>query len=273
MSVPLTKVDSAIAGLSISDEKPEIQKEVKAKTHRRASSTVEGVWNIKDLGKNIIKSQWRKLYWWYCRRAKDRHWTTNRNTEDWLVSISSQFLTYTSISLMSVQETQHLPLHHWGQRHPQNAPHHSTRQEDWPTLPPGPRSHRTEPQGRHDQGRIRCHLQAVQEEGQWFYSIEHKRVHDDWRGPARRMMNSTNPTSLASSGTRKSAGPGWSCTRRRRVHHSQARSPRRSPRTRHRLASAYQPGCFMTWPWTQTIVPGWPLQSLLLFIPSLYQSW
>ena len=62
MSVPLTKVDSAIAGLSISDEKPEIQKEVKAKTHRRASSTVEGVWNIKDLGKNIIKSQWRKLY-------------------------------------------------------------------------------------------------------------------------------------------------------------------------------------------------------------------
>lgn len=54
MSVPLTKVDSAIAGLSISDEKPGIEKEVKAKTHRRASSTVEGVWNIKDLGKDII---------------------------------------------------------------------------------------------------------------------------------------------------------------------------------------------------------------------------
>ncbi|KAJ5957829.1 hypothetical protein N7501_012108 [Penicillium viridicatum] len=54
MSVPLTKVDSAIAGLSISDEKPEIEKEVKTKTHRRASSTVEGVWNIKDLGKYII---------------------------------------------------------------------------------------------------------------------------------------------------------------------------------------------------------------------------
>ncbi|KUM62095.1 hypothetical protein ACN42_g5006 [Penicillium freii] len=53
MSVPLTKVDSAIAGLSISDEKPDIEKEVK-KTHRRASSTVEGVWNIKDLGKYII---------------------------------------------------------------------------------------------------------------------------------------------------------------------------------------------------------------------------
>lgn len=54
MSVPLTKVDSAIAGLSISDEKPDIEKEVKAKTHRRTSSTVEGVWNIKDLGKYIV---------------------------------------------------------------------------------------------------------------------------------------------------------------------------------------------------------------------------
>jgi hypothetical protein len=52
MSVPLTKVDSAIAGLSISDEKPEtIEKEVKGKTHKRHSSTVEGIWNIKDLGK------------------------------------------------------------------------------------------------------------------------------------------------------------------------------------------------------------------------------
>jgi hypothetical protein len=52
MSVPLTKVDSAIAGLSISGEKPETtEKEVKAKSHRRTSSTAEGVWNIKDLGK------------------------------------------------------------------------------------------------------------------------------------------------------------------------------------------------------------------------------
>lgn len=52
MTVPLTKVDSAIAGLSISDEKPEtIEKEVKGKTHKRTSSTAEGIWNIKDLGK------------------------------------------------------------------------------------------------------------------------------------------------------------------------------------------------------------------------------
>jgi hypothetical protein len=58
MTVPLTKVDSAIAGLSIHDEKPPApsEKEVKSskkekeKGHRRASSTAEGVYNIKDLG-------------------------------------------------------------------------------------------------------------------------------------------------------------------------------------------------------------------------------
>lgn len=54
MSVPLTKVDSAIAGLSIQDEKPlaptetEVKKEKKS---RRLSSQAEDVWNIKDLGK------------------------------------------------------------------------------------------------------------------------------------------------------------------------------------------------------------------------------
>ena len=54
MSAPLTKVDSAIAGLSI-DEKPpasthtEVKKDSK-KGHRRTSSVADGVWNIKDLG-------------------------------------------------------------------------------------------------------------------------------------------------------------------------------------------------------------------------------
>lgn len=55
MSVPLTKVDSAIAGLSIDDKAPEpTEKEVPKdkKGHRRVSSTAaEGVWNINDLGK------------------------------------------------------------------------------------------------------------------------------------------------------------------------------------------------------------------------------
>ncbi|KAJ5761912.1 uncharacterized protein N7511_005294 [Penicillium nucicola] len=57
MSVPLTKVDSAIAGLSIADEKPaSTEQEVKKgpkKDHRRASSTAEGVYNIKDLGERL----------------------------------------------------------------------------------------------------------------------------------------------------------------------------------------------------------------------------
>ncbi|CAG7960796.1 unnamed protein product [Penicillium nalgiovense] len=55
MSVPLTKVDSAIAGLSISEKPETTETEVKAKSHRRTSSTAaEGVWNIKDLGKVLI---------------------------------------------------------------------------------------------------------------------------------------------------------------------------------------------------------------------------
>lgn len=61
MTVPLTKVDSAIAGLSIHDEKPpaSTEKEVKGakkeKTHRRASSTADaGVWKIEDLGKTVM---------------------------------------------------------------------------------------------------------------------------------------------------------------------------------------------------------------------------
>ncbi|KAB8229285.1 hypothetical protein ETB97_001009 [Aspergillus alliaceus] len=49
MSVPLTKVDSAIAGLSISPDKAE------KKTHKRHSSQSEGVWNIKDLEEKKIE--------------------------------------------------------------------------------------------------------------------------------------------------------------------------------------------------------------------------
>ncbi|KAJ5563873.1 uncharacterized protein N7503_001362 [Penicillium pulvis] len=58
MSVPLTKVDSAIAGLSIQDEKPlaptetEVKKEKKS---RRLSSQAEDVWNIKDLEEQKIE--------------------------------------------------------------------------------------------------------------------------------------------------------------------------------------------------------------------------
>lgn len=52
MSVPLTKVDSAIAGLSIDDKAPKpSEKEVK-KTHKRTPSKSGEVWNINDLGKS-----------------------------------------------------------------------------------------------------------------------------------------------------------------------------------------------------------------------------
>ena len=58
MSADLTKVDSAIAGLSTSptDEKPPIS-DTKP-THRRKSSVAEGVWNIKDLGRVHALSSW-----------------------------------------------------------------------------------------------------------------------------------------------------------------------------------------------------------------------
>ncbi|CAI7587050.1 unnamed protein product [Penicillium pancosmium] len=55
MSVPLTKVDSAIAGLSL-DDKPPVpsEKEVK-KGHKRLSSQGANVWNIKDLEEQKIE--------------------------------------------------------------------------------------------------------------------------------------------------------------------------------------------------------------------------
>lgn len=56
MSAELTRVDSAVAGLSISDDKAPAnnEKEVKkdAKKHRRSSSKSDNIWNIKDLGKH-----------------------------------------------------------------------------------------------------------------------------------------------------------------------------------------------------------------------------
>jgi len=56
MSVPLTKVDSAVAGLSLDDKPPApSEKEVK-KTHKRTSSTsAPNVWNIKDLEEQKIE--------------------------------------------------------------------------------------------------------------------------------------------------------------------------------------------------------------------------
>ncbi|KAL1856057.1 hypothetical protein Plec18167_000320 [Paecilomyces lecythidis] len=56
MSEELTRIDSAVAGLSISppEEKPLDKKPIK-KTHRRVSSSAEGVRNINDLEKEGIE--------------------------------------------------------------------------------------------------------------------------------------------------------------------------------------------------------------------------
>jgi hypothetical protein len=56
MSVPLTKVDSAVAGLSISDEKPiEIDLTQEKKGKRQSSAAAPGVWSMADLEKQKIE--------------------------------------------------------------------------------------------------------------------------------------------------------------------------------------------------------------------------
>lgn len=50
MTADLTRVDSAIAGLSISPKDEKLPSPDSKKTYRRKSSVLEGVWNIKDLG-------------------------------------------------------------------------------------------------------------------------------------------------------------------------------------------------------------------------------
>jgi hypothetical protein len=56
MTEGLSRIDSAVAGLSISpkdekvDKKAEKAEKAEKKTHRRASSAAEGVRNINDLG-------------------------------------------------------------------------------------------------------------------------------------------------------------------------------------------------------------------------------
>ncbi|EAW22965.1 uncharacterized protein NFIA_016610 [Aspergillus fischeri NRRL 181] len=49
MSAELTKVDSAVAGLSISPKDEKAPDKAEKKTHKRTTSQSEGVWNIKDL--------------------------------------------------------------------------------------------------------------------------------------------------------------------------------------------------------------------------------
>ncbi|OJD10731.1 hypothetical protein ACJ73_09713 [Blastomyces percursus] len=67
MSEELSKVDSAVAGLSISPPKDSKDAKKKVKTHNRATSTSEGVRNINDLEKEgielAIAPETQKLGW------------------------------------------------------------------------------------------------------------------------------------------------------------------------------------------------------------------
>ncbi|KAB8259582.1 hypothetical protein BDV32DRAFT_124106 [Aspergillus pseudonomiae] len=55
MSAELTKVDSAIAGLSITPKEEKEADKASKKTHRRQSSQSDGIWNIKDLEEKKIE--------------------------------------------------------------------------------------------------------------------------------------------------------------------------------------------------------------------------
>ncbi|OGM43771.1 hypothetical protein ABOM_006898 [Aspergillus bombycis] len=55
MSAELTKVDSAIAGLSITPKEEKEADKASKKNHRRHSSQSDGVWNIKDLEERKIE--------------------------------------------------------------------------------------------------------------------------------------------------------------------------------------------------------------------------
>ncbi len=46
----LTKVDSAVAGLTISTKDEKAPDKADKKSHRRTSSQAEGIYNIKELG-------------------------------------------------------------------------------------------------------------------------------------------------------------------------------------------------------------------------------
>jgi hypothetical protein len=60
MSDVLTKVDSAIAGLSISPKDEKLEKAEK-KGHKRVSSSADGVRNISELGRNKLKRRYRYI--------------------------------------------------------------------------------------------------------------------------------------------------------------------------------------------------------------------
>lgn len=67
MAAELTKVDSAVAGLTLEDKAPvKEEKEVK-KHHKRTTPKTEGVWNIKDLEEKkielVLPIETQKLGW------------------------------------------------------------------------------------------------------------------------------------------------------------------------------------------------------------------
>lgn len=57
----LTKVDSAVAGLTISPKDEKAPDKADKKSHRRTSSQADGIYNIKELGIYLINPIYYRL--------------------------------------------------------------------------------------------------------------------------------------------------------------------------------------------------------------------
>lgn len=160
----LTKVDSAVSGLSSS---PTEEKKI---GHRRASSSAAGVYNINDLGMEIILALGVGSADMLHRKGGEGTADSKGNPEAELVSIylvccaslvqecSMKLrplvlplvmgrLLDTLPELISNQETQHIPGHAGRQGSLEEVPYHPTRQKDRFAFPFGPRSHRSKFEG------------------------------------------------------------------------------------------------------------------------------
>ena len=192
---PLTKVDSAVSGVSPSSPTEE------KKGHRRASSSAAGVYNIADLGKLDgprhltivvlnsmvekegkelqIAKETQKLNWYVMLRlttsSKPSLPQLSRSLKAMPKSIpishqqATEIILNISIELIAnisyFQETQHISLDPRRKGCPQENAHHPSGQENRSPLPTRPGGHGTEPEGSHHQRRTRCHLQTIQEKG------------------------------------------------------------------------------------------------------------
>ena len=158
----LTKVDSAVGGVSPTEEKK--------MGHRRTSSSVTGVYNINDLGSSSLLALAHPMPI-YPRSFPTRPCTPSLGTTRPTPLTRSpcreggQGAAHRQGDAEAQLEAQHQPGQPGRQRGAQEAADDAAGQEDRPALPHGPRGHGAQHEGRHYQRCARRHPQADQKEG------------------------------------------------------------------------------------------------------------